>query len=263
MRKLTVLWQRPLTCWAWILRVSLSALDHCHIPEPRTAVVIDELMLAKQGITNINAYMDTQLPFGYVHLMTLLVNVQNFIMALKAGVLFADAISTSDVDLMVQQLVSTVVVAFIYQGFLQISYLIACPFGDEVTHFPMSSYINYVASVVDATYEAQSSCPRVAENGKLHRPDRKRAARRQQQQPSRERIRTNSSSAATSYGQQLPSNNPSSCTFASSVPQRGESQNSIRPLLGCRQGVEQRDARRIFPNISRPLGFNFTSQPKL
>merc|ERR1712079_434154 len=116
MRKLPVLWQRPLTCWAWILRVCLSALDKCHVPEARTTVVLEELLLAKQGITTMNAYMDTQLPFGYVHLITLLVNVQNLIMALKSGVLFAHALTTGNIDLMVQQFVSTLVVAFCYQG---------------------------------------------------------------------------------------------------------------------------------------------------
>jgi len=177
-------------------------------------------------------------------------------MALKSGVLFAHAITVWNVDLMVQQLVSTVVVAFIYQGLLQISYLLADPFGDDLTNFPMSSYMNYVASVMDATFEAQSSCPLVAENGRLHRPEQEQ--QQQQQQNSRDWIGTNSPSAASSSRQLLPSSSPSSRTSASSMPQRRERQYSIRPLLGRFQG-EQREVRRMFQDISRPLAFNFTT----
>lgn len=171
LQRLDILWERPIVCWAWILRICMSAMDYAKTPAPRTAMVMKECLVAKEGMTTMNMYLDTQLPFGYVHLMTLLVNLQNLVMALKAGILFAHAYALDKPNLMVQQCISCLVIVLLYQGILQISYVIADPFGDDVINFPIRGYMNYIAAVVDATFEAQAECPVVAENGKLHRPD--------------------------------------------------------------------------------------------
>jgi len=171
-KRVPMLWARPMTCWAWILGVCRSALNSLHGLEPRNAQILGQVKLAKQGIITINSYMDTQLPFAYVHMITLLVNVQNLVLALKSGILFAHAVAINDRGMMVQQLALVLVMPLVYQGLMQISCLIADPFGDEVTNFPMRSYIDYVNSILDATFEAQLSCPVVAENGMLYRPEK-------------------------------------------------------------------------------------------
>jgi len=170
LQRLPITWERPIICWAWILRICMSAMDYAKTPAPRTAMVMRECLVAKEGMTTMNMYLDTQLPFGYVHLMTLLVNLQNMVMTLKAGILFAQAFALGNTNLMLQQSVSCMVIVLLYQGILQISYVIADPFGDHIINFPIRGYMNYIAAVVDATFEAQAECPVVAENGKLHRP---------------------------------------------------------------------------------------------
>jgi len=170
LERLPITWERPIICWAWILRICMSAMDYAKTPAPRTAMVMRECLAAKEGMTTMNMYLDTQLPFGYVHLMTLLVNLQNMVMTLKAGILFAQAYALGNTNLMVQQCISCLVIVLLYQGILQISYVIADPFGDDIINFPIRGYMNYIAAVVDATFEAQAECPVVAENGKLHRP---------------------------------------------------------------------------------------------
>merc|ERR1740139_333968 len=111
-------------CWAWILRICLSAMDYDHTPPPRTAAVMGQCVMAREGMAVMNTYLDTQLPFGYVHLITLLVNVQNIVMAVKSGIVFAQAWSLSHSFDMAQQLISLVVIVMLYQGILQITLLV-------------------------------------------------------------------------------------------------------------------------------------------
>lgn len=172
------LWQRPMICWAWICRISLTALDYNHTPAPRTAGVLAQCIAAREGMAVMNMYLDTQLPFGYVHLVALLVNVQNVAMALKSGIVFAQALEQENGMEMVQQVLSMLVIVFAYQSLLHISYAIADPFAGGILHFPVAVFVDYIVTVVNAQFEAQSDCPVVAQDGTLHRPRHERAAKR-------------------------------------------------------------------------------------
>jgi len=92
MREWDLPWQRPMVIWAWIMRVISNAMDHDKTPVQTRQAVLDQCMGARDGMANINLHLDTQLPFAYVHMITLLVNVQNILMAFKAGLVFACAV---------------------------------------------------------------------------------------------------------------------------------------------------------------------------
>jgi len=170
MKKYDELWQRPVVIWAWIMRIGTAAMDHNLSPPPRTMAVMNQCLAARQGIANINTLLDTQLPFAYVHLITLLVNVQNVTLSVKAGVIIATAIPQGNVFVMLQQVATCCIVGFIYQALLQISYVLLDPFGDDVLDFPCTAYMEYLAAQVDAMAEAQLDCPVVAMDGSVHRP---------------------------------------------------------------------------------------------
>merc|ERR1712032_655149 len=145
-------------------------MDYNRTAAPRTSEVMKRCLAAKDGMMVMNMYLDTPLPFGYVHLITLLVNVQNLVMALKSGFVFAQAYAMGDHFVMVQQVVTLGVVVCLYQGILQIACVTANPFGDSILSFPIVGYMNYMAHTVDAMFGAQAECPVVAENGRLHHP---------------------------------------------------------------------------------------------
>eukprot|EP00421_Protoceratium_reticulatum_P017938 CAMPEP_0168377528 /NCGR_PEP_ID=MMETSP0228-20121227/10871_1 /TAXON_ID=133427 /ORGANISM="Protoceratium reticulatum, Strain CCCM 535 (=CCMP 1889)" /LENGTH=430 /DNA_ID=CAMNT_0008390525 /DNA_START=32 /DNA_END=1325 /DNA_ORIENTATION=+ len=165
-----MLWQRPMMLWAWIVRICVAALDKNKSPAPIATQVVKQCVSAREGMATMNMYMDSQLPFAYVHLITLLVNVQNIVVSAQAGVMFAKAWPDRDIFVMLQQVATVLVVCFIYQALLQITYMILDPFGDDVLDFPIKAYTSYVATVVEAMYEAQQACPVVAEDGSLKRP---------------------------------------------------------------------------------------------
>jgi len=168
--KKTYMWQRPMMMWAWIMRICLGSLDHNKSPPPVAAQVIKHCLNAREGMSTINAHLDTQLPFAYVHLITLLVNVQNLVFAILSGITIAKAYANGNKTVILQQVVSCVLVTFIYQALLQITYVVLDPFGDDVLDFPIKAYTTFIATMVDAIFEAQQPCPVVAEDGTLKRP---------------------------------------------------------------------------------------------
>merc|ERR1711879_426623 len=126
------------------------------------------LVEARQGIANINTFLDTQLPYAYVHLITLLVNLQNITLAMKCGVVIAKSIPDLDMFVIMQQFVTCCIVCFIYQALLQISYVVQDPLGDEVLDFPCTAYMEYLASHIDAMASGQHDCPVVAQDGSIY-----------------------------------------------------------------------------------------------
>jgi len=170
MQDLDLLWQRPMVIWAWIMHVCCDAMDHGRVPTQSRQALIRQCLNARDGMAAINMFLDTQLPFAYVHLIVLLVNIQNIIMAVKAGLTFAIAASEGNTFVMVQQVMSTAIVVFLYQAILSIAYMVTDPFGDDVLDFPIRAYKAYVASIVDAMMGAGRGCPAVASDGRMHRP---------------------------------------------------------------------------------------------
>lgn len=169
-QKHTDLWQRPMILWVWIMRISMSAMYHQKSPNPRIGAVLTECTRATDGINTINEYMDTQLPFAYVHLITFLVNVQNIMLAINAGLRFATALPELRYLIMISQFAMVCAVCFLYQALLQITYIVMDPFGDGALDFPVQAYSTYLASTIHALLEAHPQCPVVAENGTLWRP---------------------------------------------------------------------------------------------
>jgi len=170
MKEYELLWQRPMVIWAWIMHIVSDAMDHDKTPAPSRQAVIGQCLAARDGMANINMYLDTQLPFAYVHLITLLVNVQNILMSIKSGLKFATAVGQGDPFIMIQEMMTTAIIVFIYQALLTIAYTIMDPFGDDVLDFPIRAYKAYVASIVDAMMGAGRGCPAVSSDGRLHRP---------------------------------------------------------------------------------------------
>jgi len=170
MREWDLPWQRPMVIWAWIMRVISNAMDHDKTPVQTRQAVLDQCMGARDGMANINLHLDTQLPFAYVHMITLLVNVQNILMAFKAGLVFACAVPACNYFVMIQQVFSTAIIVVLYQALLTISYMIMDPFGDDVLDFPIGTYKVYVASIIEAIMGADRGCPSVASDGRLYRP---------------------------------------------------------------------------------------------
>lgn len=153
--------QRAATMWVWILRLMDEAFKLVKAPAPRFAALMSRAMQARDGIQTIHTYLETQLPFAYVHLITLLVNLQNVVISVKAGVVFAVARADGDTQRMANQIFMCILVCVIYQGLLIISYVVHDPFGEDLLDFPVVAYTQYVAMSCSAMEKAQGTAPKL------------------------------------------------------------------------------------------------------
>lgn len=153
------LWQRPVTLWTWILGFLVRAFNQNGTPAPRTNQFVAQCLLARDGLGTIHSYVGTQLPFAYVHLITLFVNLYNLVRALKAGFTILGRGAEREYLGVAMEMVSLLCGITLYRGLLGISYMILDPFGDDILDFPIKHYITYVAASCDACAVAQDRFP--------------------------------------------------------------------------------------------------------
>lgn len=126
--------------WCWMSSVAAEAMEMMKIPPPNHNMLFQEIRSGVLGIHELHKYLKTQLPFPYVHMITLLVNVNNLVMAVVAGLKLAIA---WDAGLMVvcgAEIIQFVLVPILYQGLLQICVFLSDPMGTDIIDFPVREY---------------------------------------------------------------------------------------------------------------------------
>jgi hypothetical protein len=142
--------QRAMVTWSWIMAVADDAFTKAGAQPAKMTAVLKKCTTARDGIQTIHTYFHTQLPFAYVHLITLLVNLNNLVVAVKCGFVMARAVATENYQEMFNQALMLVIVPLLYHGLLAISYVIQDPFGEDMLDFPIAAYQEYVAQCCEA-----------------------------------------------------------------------------------------------------------------
>lgn len=167
------LYGRAMIMWGWIMRICQEHFGSCRGPPPhapKLAAVFNLCLASRNGIQTIHTYLETQLPFAYVHLITLLVNVNNLIICIKCAVVFSKGLVNNDPQTMGYQLLMFLLVPVLYQGLLSISYVIHDPFGEDMLDFPIAAFAEYVAKSCDAMLLAQENYPMETLPAKVEKP---------------------------------------------------------------------------------------------
>eukprot|EP00931_Biecheleriopsis_adriatica_P005277 TRINITY_DN106801_c0_g1_i1.p1 TRINITY_DN106801_c0_g1~~TRINITY_DN106801_c0_g1_i1.p1 ORF type:complete len:535 (-),score=88.98 TRINITY_DN106801_c0_g1_i1:73-1647(-) len=123
--------------WCWISALSSEAMEMIQLPAPNFNMLYTHLRNATKGIHVIHQHLTTQLPFPYVHMITLLVNTHNCIVAVVAGLKFAVALHGERPAECAMQFMHLVIVPTMYQGLLQICMFLSDPFGEDIIDFPI------------------------------------------------------------------------------------------------------------------------------
>lgn len=153
---------RAMVMWAWIMRICQETFESSRGPRPhapKLILIFNQCISARNGIQCIHTYLKTQLPFAYVHLLTLLVNMNNLVVSVKCGAVFIVALANNDPQTMAYQFLGLVLVPVLYHGLLSISYVIQDPFGEDMLDFPIAAFVEYVAQCCDAVLIAQDTYP--------------------------------------------------------------------------------------------------------
>ncbi|CEM15838.1 unnamed protein product [Vitrella brassicaformis CCMP3155] len=156
--------------WGWVLKLFSLLAEKGRFAHPDMALgVAHKISLsARSAVSNTWTYVDTQLPFSYVHLLGILVHINSIFVGLLSGIVLgkctarvadnerapmmgfardeyttpfasrADAWNVS--QLLIQQLLFLFTIPVFYHGLLRLAERISNPFGYDETDFPKELY---------------------------------------------------------------------------------------------------------------------------
>jgi hypothetical protein len=127
--------------WCWIQAISVEAFEMLKMPPPNHNMIHQEVRQAMQGIHNILMYIRTQLPFPYVHMITLIVNVHNVVLALVSAFEFAINYHNDRGSVAAIKSCKMLILPILYQGLLQICVFLTDPLGDDIIDFPIQTFM--------------------------------------------------------------------------------------------------------------------------
>merc|ERR1719326_2408958 len=128
------------TLWCWIQALCVEVLEMCKVPPPNVNMLYQEVRHAMAGIHAVKYYLHTQLPFPYVHMITLLVNLNSLVISTVAGVQAAIGLDKGRWAVACCNAFKVFMLPVLYQGLLQICVFLSDPLGDDIIDFPIRQY---------------------------------------------------------------------------------------------------------------------------
>lgn len=158
---------RPHVLWGWVMRLVHESFSEAVGPMPysiHTAKAAEIIMNASSGLSIIDIHLRTALPFVYVHIITLMVDVNNFFFITKTATVAAVAYSEEEWMRLGSELLVCLLVPTLYRGLLSITYAIFDPFGEDLLDFPVAAIMDWNASCCFAVFQAQEMFPGVPDS---------------------------------------------------------------------------------------------------
>lgn len=175
-RKLEELVSKPQAVWVWVAGIFQQLAERGKLSSRLLFSLYDICAKARGAVgrgRGVFAYLDTQLPFAYVHLISVMVHLCNAMVAVKCGILAAvaarnllrpetrrDPVSdTENAQVLLMQVAFAVVVPVFYLAFLSVGASVSDPFGDKFEDFPRSAYRTWMRSECRAFHAAGEQLP--------------------------------------------------------------------------------------------------------
>lgn len=175
-RKLEELVSKPQAVWVWIAGVFQQLTSRGKLSSRMLVALYSICAHARSCVgrgRGVFAYLDTQLPFSYVHLIAIIVHLSNLLLAVKCGTLAAvaswnlvrpetkrDPVSDMEnAQVLLLQVFFVIVVPFFYLAFLEVGASVSDPFGEKFEDFPRAAYRTWVRNECEAFLSAGESPP--------------------------------------------------------------------------------------------------------
>lgn len=149
--KLQPLPSKAQVIWVWIAGIFQGLAQQGKVSSRLLIQIYGICSTARTSISGVFAYVDTQLPYSYVHLLGVIVHLNNFLVAAKCGVVSAIAISNlmrsehrspiSDAEnsqVLCLQIITLIAVPVIYTALLIQAAALSDPFKEQ--GFPGTAY---------------------------------------------------------------------------------------------------------------------------
>lgn len=175
-RKLEELVSKPQAMWVWIAGAFRQLAERGLFSSRLLVTVYGICSRARASVgrgQGAFTYLDTQLPFSYVHLVSVLVHLNNVAISVKSGVVAAVAIGnirrpetrghavsdTENMYVLLLQVIFVIGVTALYHAVLETSAALSDPLNDRFQDFPRRAYHVLMKSECEALHEAGENLP--------------------------------------------------------------------------------------------------------
>eukprot|EP00747_Dinoflagellata_sp_TGD_P165964 gnl/TRDRNA2_/TRDRNA2_188061_c0_seq1.p1 gnl/TRDRNA2_/TRDRNA2_188061_c0~~gnl/TRDRNA2_/TRDRNA2_188061_c0_seq1.p1 ORF type:complete len:403 (+),score=63.81 gnl/TRDRNA2_/TRDRNA2_188061_c0_seq1:176-1384(+) len=171
--KLAPLASKSQVVWVWIAGTLQRLAEQGKLSSRLLVMLYGICNRARASLGGVFMYLDTQLPFSYLHLLAVVVHINNMAVAVKCGVLSAIAIRNllgaesakapvsvaENAQMLLLQLFSAVAVPLFYLGLLEVGVLASDPVGTKLQDFPRSAYHMWMRDECEAFQTTSEEAP--------------------------------------------------------------------------------------------------------
>jgi len=174
-RKLEELVSKPQAMWIWIAGIFQRLAEGGKLSSRLLTVIYGICARARASVgrgRGAFSYLDTQLPFPYVHLLSVLVHLNNLAIAVKCGALAAVAVwnlmrseahgpvsDAENIQILTLQGLLCIGAPALYHAVLEEAARLGDPFGDRFQDFPRRAYHVWMRSEFEALQAAGERPP--------------------------------------------------------------------------------------------------------
>lgn len=127
-------------CISWVLSLAADILNRLGVPRPNHNPLYMETVMAANAITTREAYHETQLPFPYVHMICMLVQIHNTVVSFVDGLHMSLAVHEQMWTVLGIRILHLLLITSMYQALLQVCFLMEDPLGHDLTDFPILQF---------------------------------------------------------------------------------------------------------------------------
>lgn len=151
------------TLWVWLANVINRCSDQKLTKgAPHYCQLMGAIDCARSGITSIQAYLETPIPLGYVHLLCLMVQLHNFLlqvlMALTCAKHSGGAHGVQPVSVF-RTAFRAFFMPFLYNAILMLNAVVVDPFGGDEGDFDWNDYDVSIAMSSESYSKAAENLP--------------------------------------------------------------------------------------------------------
>jgi len=140
--------------------VTNAARNNALLFPPRTLLpLLDKLIDIRSEMARIQMYLRTQLPYAYTHMVTLIVKLHLVFITLIAGTLVGQGVIAGTVSDVIYGYLLVILNNLVFEGLLRIHVVLTNPFGGRACDFPITMWLDQVATETSSYYAWRMSAP--------------------------------------------------------------------------------------------------------
>jgi len=128
--------RKPEAVWGWILSYLQAAMEAEILPDDRLEHFTEICRAGRQASGSVMLHIRCQLPLPYVHLICIVVNLYQTILAFTSGMIICTAEETDLHQEIILQIARFLLYCVIYQGILETAEKMTNPLGEDDIDFP-------------------------------------------------------------------------------------------------------------------------------